>query len=131
MVRVSPALWCATWLVVSFTAAVPASPTNQVASAPAPASSSATAPSAAVPAAAALTAKVKELWQKQHDLEYADPEIARIRKDMVELERQLVEKRKDLAQQLARKPEIKKLEQERLDLVRQLQGAGPAAAGQP
>jgi hypothetical protein len=79
----------------------------------------------------ALTLKVKELWQRQHDLEYSDPEIARVRKDIVELERQLVARRKDLADRLARKPEIQQLEQERLTLIRQLQQATPAAAPKP
>ena len=79
----------------------------------------------------ALTTKVKELWQRQHDLEYSDPEIARVRKDIVELERQLVARRKDLADRLARKPEIQQLEQERLALIRQLQQAAPAAAPKP
>ena len=129
MARLSPALWCATWIAVSAASLSLAASTNVVAT-----------PVTAAPVAAiasskdpqqALNLKVKELWQRQHDLEYADPEIARVRKDIVELERQLVARRKDLAERLARKPEIQQLEQERLALIRQLQQATPAAAPKP
>ena len=131
MARLSPALWCATWIAVSSAFVSSAANTNGVAASVAAAP--ATVAVAATPASPqqALTLKVKELWQRQHDLEYSDPEIARVRKDIVELERQLVARRKDLADRLARKPEIQQLEQERLALIRQLQQVAPAAAPKP
>jgi Skp family chaperone for outer membrane proteins len=129
MARLSPALWCATLIAVSAASMSLAAATNVIAT-PASAAPVAAAAAPATPQQA-LTLKVKELWQRQHDLEYSDPEIARVRKDIVELERQLVARRKDLADRLARKPEIQQLEQERLTLIRQLQQATPAAAPKP
>ena len=129
MARLSPALWCATWIAVSSAFVSSAASTNGVA-VPVVAAPATVAAAPASPQQA-LTTKVKELWQRQHDLEYSDPEIARVRKDIVELERQLVARRKDLADRLARKPEIQQLEQERLALIRQLQQAAPAAAPKP
>lgn len=129
MARLSPALWCATCLVASSATAILAAVTNG----PVIAASAVGGEVKSVPAASqqALQQKVKELWQRQYELEHADPEIARVRKDIVELERQLVARRKDLAERLARKPEIQQLEQERLALVRQVQTATPAVSSKP
>ncbi len=84
------------------------------------------------PAVGALAAKVRELWRKQHELEYADPELARLRKEIAEHERRMVQLRQELAQKLADKPEIQELERQRKDLVRQMQQASatsPATGG--
>lgn len=126
MPRRNLALWCAMMLSFTCAAAEPASPTNVP---PAVVPPVAAAPSAN--ANAELLAKVKELAQKQHDLEYSDPELSRTRQQIVDLEKQLIEKRRELALQLERKPEVKKLQEERLELVRKMQQAVVAPVAAP
>lgn len=67
-----------------------------------------------------LNVQSSALWQRQHDLEYNDPEIKALRASIVDLEKKLLEQRKALQVRLAAKPEIKALENERKALFKRV-----------
>lgn len=67
-----------------------------------------------------LTTQSSALWQRQHDLEYSDPELKALRASIVDLEKKLLEQRKALQVRLAAKPEIKTLENERKALFKRV-----------
>lgn len=68
-----------------------------------------------------LTVRTSELWQSQHDLEYGDPDLKQLRESLVALEKQVLEKRKEIQVRLAAKPEYKALEAQRKDLFRRVE----------
>lgn len=68
-----------------------------------------------------LTEQSRALVQKKHDLEYGDPEIVRIREELVALEKQVLEKRKELNRRSSLHPAIQKIEQERRELFQNLE----------
>jgi chromosome segregation ATPase len=68
-----------------------------------------------------LSVRTAALWQRQHDIEYSDPEIKTIRAELVALEKQVLEKRKELQVRLALKPELKTLESERKALFQRVE----------
>ncbi len=72
---------------------------------------------------ASLTKQSQALLQKQHDVEYADPDLTQLREELVKLEKQVVEKRKQLNERISIHPEISKLEKERRALFQSLENA--------
>ena len=56
------------------------------------------------------------MWNKQHDLEYQNKECVELREQIVELEKELMGKRKQLDERLEQIPEIKKLNTRRKEL---------------
>ncbi len=68
-----------------------------------------------------VTAKSKELFQQQHDIEYKDPSIAKIREDIDALEKQLIAKRQELNIKVTLLPGTKAIEDQRRDLFTNLQ----------
>lgn len=68
-----------------------------------------------------MAERAKELREQQHAIEYGNPEIMALREEMLALERQLLEKRKNLQVQIALQPEIKKVEEQRRQLFQELQ----------
>lgn len=67
-----------------------------------------------------LAAQGKALWQKQHDLEYSDPDCAQLRDEIKNLEGQLLAKRNQLDALLKTKAPIAEIEAERKRLVENL-----------
>lgn len=68
-----------------------------------------------------ITTKAKVLWQKQHDLEYNDPSISKLREEVVSLEKELLDKRRALDFKLSLVPEMKAIEKDRRQLFEQLE----------
>lgn len=68
-----------------------------------------------------LAANQKALWQKQHDLEYGDSETMALRQEIIALEKQLIEKQRQLQVRLKAKPEFKLIEAERVKLFREVE----------
>ena len=63
-----------------------------------------------------LAVQVKELWKKQHDLEYKNEECVELRGQIVKLEKELIAKRQQLDERLEQIPEIKDLNSRRKQL---------------
>ena len=63
-----------------------------------------------------IQAVTRELWTVQHDLEYEHPECVAIHNDIKELEKQLIDKRKQLNRIMAESPEMKQLNKQRQEL---------------
>ena len=68
-----------------------------------------------------LAEQAKELWKRQHNLEYGNPECAKLREDIVALEKQLMEKRRQLDTQMAMEPEMKEIRKLRQELFEKIQ----------
>lgn len=60
-----------------------------------------------------LNDKMKQLRERQQQVEYQDPEIVAIREQLLDLERQVMRKREELNARLAVVPDIKRIEEER------------------
>lgn len=68
-----------------------------------------------------LTKQTKDLWQQQHDAEYNDPDCSRLRQEINALEKQVMDKRRELAAHLATLKTVKDLEAQRVELFRNVQ----------
>lgn len=68
-----------------------------------------------------LDAQTKALWRQQHDTEYGDASITDLRKEIADLERQLVAKRKELNDRIEINPALKKVEEQRVALFRNIE----------
>lgn len=69
-----------------------------------------------------LNQLMQNLHERRHRLEYDDPEIAKIREELVKLERQVLKKREELQARVYLSPEIKKIEEERRQIFQKLRG---------
>jgi septal ring factor EnvC (AmiA/AmiB activator) len=68
-----------------------------------------------------ISAQSKALWKTQHDLEYNDPSISKLREEITELEKVLVTKRQELNLKLSLIPERTSIDLKRRDLFTNLQ----------
>ena len=63
----------------------------------------------------------KVIWQAQHDLEYSDPSLAKLRQEIDDLQKQMIQKRQELNLRIALLPGSKDLEAKRRALFENLQ----------
>lgn len=76
---------------------------------------------ALVAALASMTTNNAALLEQQHAIEFNDPDLQALRGEMIALEKELVEKRKQLEVRMSLHPEMKVLEQQRRALFRNVQ----------
>ena len=68
-----------------------------------------------------ISAQSKALWKTQHDLEYNDPSIMKLREEITDLEKELIGKRQELNLKLSLVPEMKTIDSKRRDLFSNLE----------
>jgi len=68
-----------------------------------------------------ISAQSKVLWKTQHDLEFTDPAIVKLREEIADLEKELITKRQALNLKLSLIPEMKSIDAQRRDLFVNLQ----------
>ncbi|HBA84501.1 MAG TPA: hypothetical protein DCZ95_10445 [Verrucomicrobia bacterium] len=68
-----------------------------------------------------LAEQAKTIWNRQHDLEYNNPECAALREEITALEKQLVEKRRLLDAKMSLQPEMKDIKKNRQELFENIQ----------
>ena len=68
-----------------------------------------------------ITAQSKVLWKSQHDLEYSDPSLVKLREEITALEKELIGKRQELNLKLSLIPEMKTIDSKRRDLFTNLE----------
>ena len=68
-----------------------------------------------------LAGQAKDIWQKQHDVTYADPECVRLNTEVKELEKQLMEKRRALDQKVMSADVVRAIHVRRNKLLQALQ----------
>lgn len=72
-------------------------------------------------ALAAMTTNNAALLEQRHAIEYNDPDLKALRDEMIALEKQLVEKRKQLEARMSLNPDVKALEAQRKAMFQGLQ----------
>lgn len=72
-------------------------------------------------ALAAMTTNNAALLEQRHAIEYNDPDLIALRDEMIALEKQLVEKRKQVEARLSLRPELKALEAQRKAMFQNVQ----------
>lgn len=67
-----------------------------------------------------LSGRNKAIWDRQHELEYNDPVISKLREEIKALEAQMVQKRQELSMRISLVPAMKDLEKDRQALFKNL-----------
>ncbi|MCS6771489.1 MAG: hypothetical protein NZ740_05625 [Kiritimatiellae bacterium] len=67
-----------------------------------------------------MNQKMAEIRERRHQIEFGDPEIAALRQELVELERQVLRKREELEARIAANKALKALEDERRAVFQKL-----------
>lgn len=63
----------------------------------------------------------QEILRQQNEIEYGDPDTRKLKEEVVALEKQLIEKRKELQLRMKLNPKLKELDSKRTDLFRNLE----------
>ena len=63
----------------------------------------------------------QEILRQQNEIEYSDPDTKKLKDEVVVLEKQLIEKRKELQLRMKLNPKLKELDAKRTELFRNLE----------